>query len=131
MIAPMGGLVIVAGCAGALAFMRRRFVLVTVQGESMRPTLSDGDRLLMRRRTPGVPLNRDDIVAALTPDGSVERLYVKRVAAVPGDPVPSGTERVRPDHYFLLGDHPYSLDSRDWGCVPGSRIVAVATGRRP
>ncbi|MFC9977183.1 S26 family signal peptidase [Spirillospora sp. NPDC127200] len=129
MIRLVAGLVALTACGGGLFLVRGRFLLVTVQGGSMSPTLADGDRLLMRRRRPGGRLRRDAVVAVLAPGGADGRLYVKRVAAVPGDPLPSGDGRVEPGHYFLLGDHEHSLDSREWGCVPGSRIVAVASRR--
>ncbi|MGI5168087.1 S26 family signal peptidase [Spirillospora sp. CA-253888] len=133
MICPVAALAAsaaLAACAGALALVRGRFLLVTVQGGSMYPTLSDGDRLLMRRRPPDGPLARDAIVAVHAPDETGGPLYVKRVAAAPGDRLPSEAGRVEADHYFLLGDHEHSRDSRAWGCVPGSHIVAVASRRR-
>jgi signal peptidase I len=84
----------------ASALLGRRFVAVAVRGQSMEPTLHDGDWLLVRRgrdpargqviviehpASPNVWLP-NGVPAALTMPEN--RWLVKRVAAVPGDPVP-------------------------------------------
>ncbi|MFB4317497.1 S26 family signal peptidase [Actinomadura sp. 21ATH] len=121
---------VLAGLAlatGGLALSRRLLLLVTVQGGSMRPALADGDRLLMVR-LPGRFARPGDIVALRGPGGG---LYVKRVTALAGDPIPpqvttAGTESVPAGHVVVLGDSPHSLDSRQWGCVPRDRVIGVA-----
>lgn len=90
----------------------RRFQLMRVHGNSMSPTLRDGDLVLVDhhafyQRPPRV----GDIVAARPPDLQGKAL-VKRVAAV-------STAGVT-----LLGDNPDdSLDSRRLGPLPFDRLV--------
>jgi len=88
---------------------------VAVLGESMRPALEAGDRLLVvaLRPRPG------DVVAVLDPrDG--ERVIVKRVAAV--DPGDGGIT--------VLGDNPAaSTDSRTFGPVRPDHVLGRAVYR--
>jgi signal peptidase I len=60
-------------------------------------------------------------------------LWVKRVAALPGDPVPAGVPgcpgRVPPGRMAVLGDNAaVSTDSRTVGLVPMDVVVAVVLG---
>ena len=128
-------------------------IRVVVDGWSMYPTLAPGeyvlfDRLPYRREAPG----RGDVALARGILGN-GRSIIKRVAGVPGDEVllewgaitingvppegapasealnshESGEWRLGADEYFLLGDAPeYSTDSRAFGPVPRSAIVARA-----
>jgi signal peptidase I len=129
--------------AGVVAVALGRLVrcsvadLGRVAGESMQPTLLDGDRILTNKlayglRVPGTHVfllawkapNQGDIVVFSSPlDG---RRLVKRVVAVPGDRV--GDDVVPPEHYFVLGDNAGSLDSRSFGCVPRERILGRVAG---
>lgn len=58
-------------------------------------------------------------------------LLVKRVTALPGDPVPHqarraiGAETVPPGHFVAIGDAPHSVDSRWFGLVPMDRVRGV------
>ncbi|MFE2870073.1 S26 family signal peptidase [Embleya sp. NPDC059259] len=101
--------------AAALLWVRRRYLVATVEGPSMEPTLFPGDRLLVRRtgrvragRVVVVRVPHPPVVAGLPPglrrlDAAVlaaipertdlapvpqGRLMVKRAVAVAGDPVP-------------------------------------------
>jgi nickel-type superoxide dismutase maturation protease len=87
---------------------------VVVDGDSMRPALLPGDRLLV---FPTRRLRRGDVVALRDPrDGS--RTMVKRVALVDGDTV------------TLLGDNPdRSTDSRAFGPVNRERVRGRAVYR--
>jgi signal peptidase I len=112
--AALAGGLLAAG--GSVLWARRRYLVTTVDGPSMEPTLRSGDRLLVRRtrrvRTGQIVVVRiqpptldapppdheppdhespasGQAVTPLHPDG---RLFVKRAIAVSGDPVP--TERV-------------------------------------
>lgn len=137
--------VVVAGSAlGALlAWLRRGWVLVTVEGPSMLPTLDPGDRILVRRTDPSrirvgqvVVVERPDTGGWVTPPltgwavpPAGHRWIVKRAVAGPGDPVPAdvpdaGHTAVPPGCFVLLGDNRNeSFDSRIFGFVPGSRIL--------
>jgi nickel-type superoxide dismutase maturation protease len=96
------------GALAALALLAKRVERVTVAGDSMRPTLEAGDRLLVWR-TRGLRPGWLVVV----PDPRVpDRPLVKRGAAVTAD----GTVAVR-------GDNPSaSTDSRAFGVVPRARI---------
>ena len=114
-----------------------------VRGQSMRPGIQDGDRILINRFSyMFTPVERGDIVVLGYPlDPSLD--YIKRVIGVPGDEIqiragevflngtsmrepyvadldPSSycTTTVEPGHYFVLGDNrPHSSDSREFGQV--------------
>lgn len=118
------------------AWLGRRFVVVTVRGLSMEPTFRHGDRVLARRR---VPVTTGQVVVVESPgDGN---LVIKRVAAVPGDPVPRGRcpaiadvpERVvPPGRLVLLGDNAaVSDDSRRLGYFALDRVLGVVLRKLP
>ena len=67
---------------GVLA-LRTQFSLIMVSGESMRPTLLNGDLLVVRRFGPHSNLSRGDVVVA----HHGTDLIVKRVVAMPGETV--------------------------------------------
>ncbi|MEE6258041.1 S26 family signal peptidase [Plantactinospora sonchi] len=66
-----GVLAVAAGCAVAvavgIAVLRRRFVVVTVRGPSMEPSLHEGDRVLVRRRRLAALRTGDLVVFAEIP----------------------------------------------------------------
>jgi signal peptidase I len=127
------------------------FQVARVEGQSMAPTLSDQDRLIVNKLAyrVGEP-RRSDIVMLyypLNPDKS----FVKRVIAEEGDQVrivdgrvyvndvPLRDDFVPPEfrshddfgptvipegYYFVMGDHRNnSSDSRHWGMVPKKYII--------
>ncbi|MEU4211796.1 S26 family signal peptidase [Streptomyces sp. NPDC026206] len=126
----------------------RRLVAVTVDGRSMEPAYRDGDRVLVRR---GAQAAKGEVVVVERPPfrspwyepplgrragapAVYERQWViKRVAAVPGDPVPPGTvsasaggpgARVPAGMVVLLGDNrEHSYDSRQVGYFPAERVL--------
>lgn len=105
-----------AACAGSALAVRR----VVVEGDSMEPTLREGDRLLVarlpRRLAPAV-LRPGLLVSAEDPR-QPDRLLIKRVASV----APSGVE--------LAGDNSAkSTDSRAFGPVVAGSVRAVALYR--
>jgi len=89
---------------------------VAVQGDSMRPALEPGDRLLVLRLLRPRP---GDVVAVVDPrDG--ERVMVKRVAAVDPDD----------GRVTVLGDNPAaSTDSRMFGPVRSDHVLGRAVYR--
>ncbi|MGC4895987.1 S26 family signal peptidase [Micromonospora sp. DT31] len=132
--------------AGLLAVRRgrRRWLLVTVDGPSMSPTLLPGDRVLARRvGTWHVEVG--DVVVFRRPSrpgdpvGHPGPYLIKRVAAVSGDRTPDlGLDSVLvpgrlvpPATVVLLGDNRAdSVDSRMFGYLPAERLVAVVDPRR-
>jgi signal peptidase I len=65
-----------------LAVLRTQFFFAVVEGESMAPTLRNGDLLLVRRAIEGEPGRGDIIVGRLG-----RELVVKRVVGLPGEEV--------------------------------------------
>jgi len=134
-------------------------VTVTFQGNSMLPTIKDGEKLTVLRLDTKSPaqLVRGDIVLFRSPlDQS--KSYIKRVIALPGDQIEiksgeiwlngkrleepylssrlnlaqrSQAASVVPPHsYFILGDNrDNSADSRIWGSVPEELIDAKVINR--
>ncbi|WP_406859397.1 S26 family signal peptidase [Streptomyces sp. HUAS MG47] len=147
-----------AGLAALLSVLlvRRRMVVVTVDGSSMVPTLRDGDVVLVRRRRPAdlsvgqVVVVECPVPPAARPDWSwpdpdepSERRawMVKRLAALPGQEWPAsctGRTGSLPDGTLaVLGDNAAaSVDSRQMGAIPVDRVLGVvvrrmSTGRHP
>ncbi|WP_406329348.1 S26 family signal peptidase [Streptomyces sp. NBC_00203] len=138
---------IVALCAlaaaGAVLYVRRRTLVITVKGVSMRPTLSAGD-VLIGRRVRARRLRSGQIVVVEKPNPGEDwkswswpersrHLMIKRLAALPGEPVPAavrgrlGTGAVPPGAVVVLGDNlAESVDSREIGYFPLERVVGVA-----
>lgn len=123
-------LLILAGAVGLATWLRLHWMIVTVTGTSMRPTLLSGDRLLVRRAS--LRSVRTGQIVVLSSDH--ERI-VKRVVALPGEPVPQELIRscgpdVPPGCLVLLGDDPdASLDSRRLGPYSGKNLLGVVVRR--
>jgi signal peptidase I len=140
--------------AGIMAVVLFALLQATVQntvveGQSMQPNLTDGQRLLVNKVAYrfGEPV-RGDIVVIRSPRGTSEKL-IKRVVGMPGETIelsngrvyinsqlldeyyhptvgmrPFPPTRVPPGHYFLLGDNrDHSGDSRVWGAAPRDLII--------
>jgi len=120
------------------AWFGRRFVVATVRGLSMVPTFRHGDRVLARRRG---AISVGDVVVVEPPAAGGSKLLIKRVFAVPGDPVPGElfpalmdvAERVvPPGRLVLLGDNePLSDDSRRLGYFEVDRVLGVVLRKLP
>jgi len=138
-------------CALLITYVVQAF---KVQGTSMDPELTDGERILVNKFIYHFrPLERGEVVVFwYTEDPDVS--FIKRVIGLPGDTVEiqSGqvlvnhepldesyvepghadrrslaAEEVRPGHYFVLGDNRRgSNDSRSWGLVPRRYIYGKA-----
>jgi signal peptidase I len=141
---------ILAAAVVGVTMLRRRMVIVAVWGPSMQPALRTGDRVLVRRARLG-DLRPGQIVVIEKPaaDGGwlaqpptwpadSREWLIKRVAAVPGDPLPEAVSPVTDDadaagdpvvpagQLVVLGDNAAaSLDSRQVGCIPAERLLGV------
>ncbi len=141
-------------CFFLITFVAQAF---RVQGTSMEPLLSDGERIVVNKFVYRFrPIERGDVVVFWYPrDPSVS--FIKRVVALPGDSVEIRSGRLLvngvavresylPDafrdsdsfpatqigkgFYFVLGDHRRSSnDSRSWGEVPERYIYGRAVFR--
>jgi signal peptidase I len=130
-------------------WVRRRLVVVTVDGSSMVPTLHDGDVVLVRRRPPSdlsvgqlvvvecpvPPAARPDW-SWPDPDEPAERRawMVKRLAALPGQDwppfCPDRTGTLPDGTLAVLGDNAAaSVDSRQMGAIPVDRVLGVVVRR--
>lgn len=142
-------LVAVLGVLAPAALLRRGLAVITVTGDSMEPTLSGGDRVLIRRAGRS-RIRRDDLIVLEWPgdDGGWPRpalgaaalddrhLLVKRVVALAGEATPPGSvpepaaPRVPSGALVVLGDNRRrSLDSRRLGYLPYDRVVGVVVRR--
>lgn len=121
---------------GTPLWLRRRYIVVTVDGPSMEPTYRHGDRVLVRRIRVGA-VHRGQVVVL---DGNVGELkLIKRAVAVPGDLVPRAEvpalrdaeeNAVPADQLVVLGDNTaHSHDSRHFGYVSAQRLLGVVTRR--
>jgi signal peptidase I len=112
------GLVLALTAVAAWTVWRRPFRVV-VEGESMTPTLRPGDQLLCVRRR---RVRRGDVVLVRPATHGFE--MVKRVTALPGDPV--GERVLGADEYLVEGDDPTrSTDGRAFGPVARGDIAGV------
>jgi signal peptidase I len=155
----LAGLGVAAITAGAALWARRRLVLVTVDGSSMEPTLFSGDRVLVHRR--GLARVRRGQIVVLEPpapegarhaapwtvtgsapgwvpatgDSDHRHWNIKRVIALPGDPVPptvtnvGGVQRVPRGALVVFGDGVASADSRQRGFYFAADILGVVVRR--
>ena len=129
----MRWVLLVASCALAMLIVRLRatYSVIRVDGDSMAPTLTDGDRLLARRVTASA-LRRGQIAVVRAPRFVGATFLVKRIAGLPGDPVPPSVapvvaeDRIPVGNVVLLGDNSEgSYDSRDHGYFPLADIHAI------
>jgi signal peptidase I len=143
-------LALLAVASAGLLLARWWLFAVTVDGDSMEPTLVAGDRLLARRCS-GKALRAGQLVVIESPspvggwhwdDARRARLadghwIIKRVAAVPGDLTPPeipglAGDRVPEESIIVLGDNlEASIDSRELGPIPVGRVLGVCVRRHP
>ncbi|MFJ3880852.1 S26 family signal peptidase [Streptomyces sp. NPDC090077] len=130
---------------GSALCIRRLVTLVEVNGSSMSPDFEHGDRLLVVRRGAFARLRRGRAVVidrtAVNIPGETHTgrgLFVKRLVALPGDRIPApfaalpafrAARRVPHARYLVLGAHPASADSKQWGYVRADDMCGVVIGR--
>ncbi|MEV6923327.1 S26 family signal peptidase [Dactylosporangium sp. NPDC051485] len=137
-------------------WLRRRFVIVTVLGESMAPTYAHGDRVLVRRVRLAQARTGEVVVAAWgTPEPggpfpftnaepepgvppTLQPWIVKRLVAGPGDPVPEAIRAAVPDRevppgrFLMIGDNvEASADSRQLGYAHAEYLLGSVVRRLP
>ncbi|MGW4795278.1 S26 family signal peptidase [Nonomuraea sp. NPDC004297] len=125
--------VAVLAIAGALVVrLRRAYSTIRVDGFSMTPALTDGDRLLARR-LPASALRNGHIAMVRSPLPMGGPFLIKRIVALPGDPVPESVRGIVPDErvpdgrLVVIGDNvDASFDSRDHGYFSMADVHAVA-----
>ncbi|MFG2075131.1 S26 family signal peptidase [Nonomuraea maritima] len=130
--------------AGAVVWLRTRWVMVSVSGTSMEPAYRSGDRVWVRRaRVRSVRPGQVVVVRLSYPPSwnlAVKDPWsIKRVTAAPGDPVPRDgfdalahvpEATVPAGCLVVVGDNAAdSYDSRHCGYVPGDRLLGVVVRR--
>ncbi|WP_431932905.1 S26 family signal peptidase [Nonomuraea jabiensis] len=127
-------LAVACGLAGLVLLavrLRVTYLVIRVSGDSMAPALTHGDRLLARR-TDLAALRKGQIAVVSSPHQIGSEFLVKRVAALPGDPVPERVRRIVADdvvpagRFVLIGDNTeVSFDSREHGFFHADDLRAV------
>ncbi|MFF1915363.1 S26 family signal peptidase [Streptomyces sp. NPDC058239] len=137
-----------------ISLLRRKVVSVTIRGSSMEPAFRDGDRVLVlrgrqlavgqvvvvERPRKGPRWTTHPISRPAGPAPLAERHWlIKRIAAVPGDPVPpdqvatwgqTPESTVPVGKLVLLGDNAAaSYDSRQAGYFQAERVLGTVLFR--
>jgi hypothetical protein len=127
---PRARFALLGAALGGLVLWRLRPFGAVVRGESMMPTLADGDVVVAFARARP---RTGDVVVLERPDRTGFEM-VKRVVASPGDVVrgllggwrPPGPLALGPGEWFVVGDAPgRSTDSRSFGPVAGADLRGV------
>ncbi|HZP57706.1 MAG TPA: S26 family signal peptidase [Dehalococcoidia bacterium] len=120
-----GRLVALGAALAAAAWLLRRPPLAryVIDGPSMEPAFRAGDRVLAERVTWLLRPPRAGDIAVLRDPEMPRRVLIKRIAEAAGDPR-------RPQSFVVRGDNSAaSRDSRDFGPVPRSALLARVWGR--
>ncbi|MEV0454985.1 S24/S26 family peptidase [Catellatospora methionotrophica] len=107
---------VAAACGAALVMAavlaRAAFALVIVRGNSMSPTLRDGERVLVRR-SHRIHAGQVVVFAAVRRHRSDPPWLVKRVTEVEGE------------QFTVAGDNPRSLGSAQLGVIARADLLGV------
>lgn len=131
---PLIAIAAALAAAATVTWARRRFMLVTVRGDSMAPAYQNGDRLIVQRRGYAT----GEVVMLRAPDrpGLGVDWMIKRVAAAGGERVPAdladraGVVVVPPGHLLVRSDAPGGLDSRHLGLIDDRDVIGVVRRSR-
>lgn len=147
-ILALGGVFLLLCCCALLA-IRTLLIVITVQGQSMAPTLEDGDRVLALRPLRRRWIQKGQIVlfkqADLDEEADVSFLsvHIKRVVALSGEQYHSSVNplgyneyvtgegqayiwHIPQDYLFVCGDNrEQSIDSRNWGPLPLRNVRGI------
>jgi signal peptidase I len=127
--AGIAAVIAAAVAAAALAWARRRFLLITVKGNSMAPAYRNGERLVVRRGGYAT----GEVVMLRAPDrpGLGVDWMIKRVVATAGDDVPADLGGrveagvVPAGRLLVRSDAPHGLDSRQLGLIDDRDVIGV------
>jgi signal peptidase I len=142
---------LVSAAVYAILIVTFGFQVARVEGQSMKPTLEDQDRLIVNKLIYRISEPRRGDIVMLYYPLNPEKSFVKRVIAEEGDSVrivdgrvyvndiPLKDDYVAPEYrshddygprlidegyYFVMGDNRNnSSDSRAWGLVPKKYII--------
>jgi signal peptidase I len=118
---------------GIVLLMYLNFTTVVVSGDSMEPTFTSSERVLVSKAYWLVgPIKKKDVVVLRTDDGTT---MIKRVLGMPGDTIDffnvpddwrldQGAYQVPQDSVYVVGDNrEVSEDSRRFGPVKLSNVI--------
>lgn len=102
---------------------------IVISGESMEPSLSDGENVFADKLSLNIlPIKRDDIIVFRLTNSS-DTMLIKRVVGLPSEKVTiEGKEiQVPSDAYYVMGDNKtHSTDSRTFGTINKNNILGRA-----
>lgn len=119
-------------CVSALLLVRRAFAVVTIEGESMAPTLVHGERILIYRWWPHQRLRKGQVVL-LQPGyplsflPSLQRLpadaYVKRIVGMGGENIVTSLHELHKAHQAEQKEYYDEQGNRRWSIPEGYVFV--------
>ena len=138
---------LIIGYVGILAYQNiSQYQRFKVNGQSMNPTLKDGQKLIMKKFQKNDKLHRGDVVIIKVTLKDKEYDFIKRVIALPGEHLEIKNHKVYingkyledegstmgeedcvipDDSIYVMGDNrDHSLDSRKLGTMKISKVVA-------
>lgn len=111
-----------------IIFVVQSFV---VQGQSMEPTLHNGERLFVNKFIYRFTEPKRGDIIVLTPKGAPKTKYIKRVIGLPGDTVTIENKQVRVNGEVLKEDYVDVLVGENYGTykVPEGHVFVLGDNR--